>query len=165
MAAKNLSGRNNEWVLKAREVGDSGEYDFTAALKRSLPSEDYCITPKPRHLAKIYGNYGIVPDLIVTNISTNKSLFVEKKTGSHGGNAHERVYKYLSPPLVKLVQSKMNVPTNPFLFVFSGKTFKKKKYVQEISLLLGHMPDNYFVWDGTQESVDEYANKIKGMLQ
>jgi hypothetical protein len=162
--AKNLSKRNTKWVAEARKIGDNGESSFESALRNALPNT-YEIVSKPRDLATIYGDYGVIPDLMVKSKVTGKRLFIEKKAGNQGGNAHERAYKYLSESLQKAVKREYCTPDNPFVFVFSGRTFLKEKYQQEIKLICGHIPNNYLIWDGSQQQVDTYADTIKDMLQ
>lgn len=161
--ADNLSKRNTKWVSEARKVGDKGETSLELALISALPSS-YEVTSKPRVLAKIYGTHGVVPDLMVKNTVNGKCLFIEKKAGNNGGNAHERAYKYLSPALQSATKTKCKTIDNPFVFVFSGKTFFKEKYQQEIGMILGHIPNNYLIWDGSQEQVNFYAKKLEEML-
>ena len=162
--ADKLSKRNTKWVSEARKVGDKGECSIEHALRDAL-SATYEVTSKPRLLAKVYGTHGVVPDLMIKNTSNGKCLFIEKKAGNNGGNAHERAYKYLSPVLQQAAKKKCKTADNPFVFVFSGKTFFKEKYQQEINMILGHIPNNYLIWDGSQEQVDNYAEKLKEMLQ
>lgn len=162
--ADKLSNRNIKWVSEARNVGDKGECSIEHALRAALPST-YEITSKPRLLAKIYGKHGVVPDLMIINTENGKCLFIEKKAGNNGGNAHERAYKYLSPVLREATKKKFKTVDNPFVFVFSGKTFFKEKYQQEINMILGHIPNNYLIWDGSQNQVNSYAEKLKEMLQ
>lgn len=161
--ADNLSNRNTKWVSEARKIGDNGESSIEHALRAALPST-YEVISKPRVLAKVYGTHGVIPDLMVKNTVTGKCLFIEKKAGNNGGNAHERAYKYLSPALQQVTKAKCKTVDNPFVFVFSGKTFFKEKYQQEIDMILGHIPNNYLIWDGSQEQVNEYARKLEEML-
>ena len=134
MGAIALSKRNN-WQMGARIVGDVGENDFASRLAKELP-EHYIVQHKPKKLVVYSEGRGVVLDTLVTNSMTNKNLYVEKKTGNNGGNAHERVYKFLSPALKRVVREKYNTVEEPFFMVFSGKTFEGQKYKDEISLLL-----------------------------
>jgi len=154
MGAVSLSQRNN-WQMGARITGDAGENDFASRISEHLPTH-YLVEHKPSKLPIYSGGRGIVLDTKITNTETGKSLFVEKKTGNNGGNAHERVYKYLSVPLKKLVCEQYNTAQDPFFMVFSGVTFQGQKYIDEISLLL----------EGSQYAIAEpdFAN-IKGIAR
>ena len=39
-----------------------------------------------------------------------------------------------------------DTPEMPFYWIFSGPTFNKKKYKQEIEMMLADYKDNYHVW-------------------
>jgi len=161
VTAKHLSQRGN-WQKGARIVGDKGENKFISALAAALPSH-YNIKSKPRDLLKIYnGDHGIIPDSKITNTKTGKCLFVEKKTGNNGGNAHERAYKFLSRPLQKKVSKEFNAISKPFFTVFSGATFQKDKYKNEISLLLEG--ENYAIMDNGFENIQQVAVQIVSIL-
>jgi hypothetical protein len=145
MTTQSLSSRNPDWVKKARKVGDEGESNLYDMLESTLDSNKYKIVLKPRDLTRIYGKHGIIPDLCIINKENNCRIFIEKKTGNNGGNAHERAYKYLSPSLKEKVKANFKTPSEPFFFVFSGKTFDDYKYKEEISCLLAHIPNNYVI--------------------
>lgn len=135
MGAVSLSQRDN-WQKGARITGDAGETDFASRISEHLPSH-YLVEYKPSKLRIYSGGLGILLDTKITNTKTGKSLFVENKSGeSRQGNAHERAYKYLSVPLKKLVCEQYNAVQDPFFMVFSGATFQKQKYIDEITLLL-----------------------------
>jgi len=105
---------------------------------------------------------GIVPDVCVRNTVSGKALFVEKKTGNNGGNAHERAYKYLSPALQEKVSKDYDAIAKPFMFIFSGNTFQKKKYQDEFSLLL--KDETYFIMEPEFANIFDVADKIKELL-
>lgn len=163
MNSTKLSERNTKWVKEARLIGDNGENNLETILTQSLPHY-YLIISKPRELSKIYGSHGVVPDLCIINTINDKRIYIEKKTGNNGGNAHERAYKYLSPLLKQKVKSLFNTPEEPFFFVFSGDTFKKNKYKQEISVLLGHIPEYYFIIEDYGHT-SQLCDMIKSVLE
>ena len=163
MSSSDLTNRNTCWVSEARKVGDSGETNLNKGLMSVLP-DHFSIIQKPRDLSKIYGEFGIVPDLCIINNLNGKRIYIEKKTGNNGGNAHERAYKYLSVPLKQEVRKIFNTPEEPFYFVFSGDTFKNQKYISEIGLLLAHIPQNYILWDGSLEQIRDFSHNITKAL-
>jgi len=156
MGATHLSDRAN-WQMGARLVGDAGENDFATLLAKELPAH-YIVEHKPTKLVIYSEGKGIKLDTLVTNGSTNKNLYVEKKTGNNGGNAHERVYKFLSPSLKKVVREKYNTVMEPFFMVFSGKTFQGQKYQDEISLLLEN--ENHAIMDPGFTNIKQIARQI-----
>lgn len=160
MGSAALSARDTKWVNEARITGDTGEMTFMEQLKRCLPS--YYAVVKPPKLKVYNDTNGIVLDLCVRNLESGKGLLVEKKTGNNGGNAHERVYKFLSPALQRKVSSDYDMVEKPFVFVFSGKTFQKQKYQDEISLLLED--ETYFIMEPGYTNISSVAEKIKEIL-
>ena len=139
-----LSGRDN-WQDAASQDAKKDE-TRAAVLLSGFLGDDYMIMTKPKELRRIYGGYGIVPDACVINNVTGKRLYIENKWGKNGGNAHERCYKYLSKPLQSKVRSMFDTPEMPFFWIFSGPTFQKKKYLQEITMMLADYEYNYHVW-------------------
>ena len=135
MGANALSNRDN-WQDLAGKTGKNGETTFASAVRFRLPPH-YEVVENPPKLTIYSDGKGIVLDTKITNTKTGKSLYVEKKTGNKGGNAHERVYKYLSEPLKRLVRhNDPSLADEPFFLVFSGTTFEGQKYQDEIKLLL-----------------------------
>ena len=156
MAAVHLSNRTN-WQMGARIVGDAAEQTFASKIAPFL-SSNYLVEPKPAKL-KIYSdNKGIVLDTKITNTKTGLSLYVENKQGNNGGNAHERVYKFLSTPLKELVREQYNTVEQPFFLVFSGRTFQGQKYKDEINLLL--KDENYVIMDMDYDNIQKVATQI-----
>lgn len=164
MSSSDLSKRDSKWVQEARNIGDCGEVSLENILNNGL-SQNLRVISKPNELSKIYGNYGVIPDLCIYDENSKKRLYIEKKTGNNGGNAHERAYKYLSPLLKQKVKELFGTPEEPFFFVFSGNTFTKEKYKQEIATLLGHIPDSYFILenDGQAPSLCDMIQKLFGV--
>ena len=134
MSGQHLANRDN-WQAAARVVGDRGEIELVNKLAQYLPAH-YEIQLKPPKLHVYDEGKGIVLDARVLNTKTRKSLYIEKKTGNNGGNAHERVYKFLSEGLKKIVRRRYNTVDEPFYLIFSGKTFQEDKYQNEFKVLL-----------------------------
>jgi len=156
MAAKHLSEREN-WQRGARIIGDAGENSLCYKLSQYL-LQHYVIEHRPSKLS-VYGDKkGIILDAKIMNTETGKCLFLEKKTGNNGGNAHERVYKFLSPGLKKVVKNKYNTVEDPFFLVFSGQTFQRKKYRDELSLLLEE--ENYAIVNEQWSNISQVAEQI-----
>ena len=160
MSANHLSNREN-WQMGARIVGDGGENQFVEALAGHLQAH-YNVELKPPKLKVYEGDKGVVLDAKVTNTQTGRSIFVEKKTGNNGGNAHERVYKFLAPALKRKVSEMHNTPDNPFFLVFSGETFQKPKYQNEFNLLLEDA--EYAIMKPNFSNIGEVANRIMEII-
>lgn len=156
-----LSTRD-KWQDKAGQVGKSGEATFAAALRNTLP-QHYKVVEKPPKLQIYSDGRGIVLDAKVTNTQTGRSLYIEKKTGNNGGNAHERVYKYLSESLKRRVRrDDPHLVEEPFFLVFSGTTFQGQKYQDEIKLLLED--SNYAIMNHGFTNINEVVKQIMEIL-
>jgi len=160
VGSKHLSNRDN-WQLGANVVGSRGEVRFVKALAKHLPTH-YTVQLKPPKLKVYLGGRGIVLDARVTNTRTGESIYIEKKTGNNGGNAHERVYKYLSPALKKKVSREHATPENPFFLVFSGETFQGDKYKNELELLLEGA--EYTIMQPGYSNIREVADRIMEII-
>jgi hypothetical protein len=160
MSAKHLSKREN-WQAGARVIGDNGETGFCNAIAISLPNY-YDIVLKPPKLKVYEEGRGIILDAKITNTQTGKCVFIEKKTGNNGGNAHERVYKLVSPALKRKVAKKYNAVMNPFFLVFSGATFQKSKYKNEFKLCLED--EQYAVMDSEFGNAKQVAEQIMNIV-
>jgi len=156
MGANHLANRSN-WQYGARVVGDAGENTFAIKIAEQLPVY-YTVEVKPAKLLVYNDVNGIMLDTKITNTQTGKSLFVEKKTGNNGGNAHERAYKFLSRPLKERVRELENTSDDPFFIVFSGKTFQNKKYQDEIALNLADA--NYAIMESGFANIASVAEQI-----
>lgn len=160
MGAKSLSNRAN-WQMGASITGRRGENEFVEKLAPHLPKH-YIIEVKPPKLQVYPNGLGVELDSRVTNSKTGRCVYVEKKTGSNGGNAHERAYKFLSPALKKRVSKMHNTPDNPFFLVFSGDTFQRPKYQNELSLLLEG--EEYAVMKPGFSNISDVADRIMEII-
>jgi len=160
MSSTHLSNRKN-WQAHANVVGAKGEVGFAKALATELPTH-YTVELKPPKLKVYPDDKGVILDCRVVNQKTGKCVYIEKKTGNNGGNAHERVYKFLSLGLKEAVRSKYNTAHNPFYLVFSGKTFQGKKYQNEFCLLLKN--ENYAIMDPNFGNIKKVAKDIVGIV-
>ena len=161
MTSTDLSHRDSKWVSEARVVGAHAERTLKDLLTTALGNDFEVQAPVPK--LKVYSDgKGIVPDMCVVNRHTGKRIFIEKKAGNKGGNAHERVYKYLSPALKETVSGMFDTPDNPFFLIFSGETFQEQKYLNEFRLLLRN--DNYAVMLRGNTNISEVADQIKELL-
>jgi len=160
MGAKNLSNRAN-WQTGASITGRRGENEFVEKLALHLPKH-YIIEVKPPKLQIYPDGKGVVLDSKVVNSKTDRCIYIEKKTGNNGGNAHERVYKFLSRALKKRVSEMYNTPDNPFILIFSGDTFQRQKYQDELSLLLEG--EEYAVMKPGFSNISDVADRIMEII-
>ena len=161
MSANHLSNREN-WQMGARITGDAGENEFVRHLAKSLP-DHYTVQLKPPKV-KIYPKgKGIILDAKVTNNETNRFVFIEKKTGNNGGNAHERVYKMITEGVVKTVREiHPNTPKNPIFLVFSGDTFQRENYQNKLKVDLYGVP--YAIIEPDFTNIKDVAEQIMEII-
>ena len=161
MSANHLSNRKN-WQMGARITGDTGENEFVKHLAENLP-DHYTVQLKPPKL-KIYPNgKGIILDAKVTNEKTNQSIFVEKKTGKNGGNAHERVYRNMMPGVMQEIRKiHPNTPKLPVFPVFSGDTFQRPAYQEKLQIDLLGVP--YAIMKPNFANISDVAEQIMDII-
>jgi len=161
VSANHLSNREN-WQMGARITGDSGENEFVRHLAKSLP-DHYTVQLKPPKV-KIYPNdKGIILDAKVTNNKTDRFVFVEKKTGNNGGNAHERVYKMVTEGVVKKVRKMHpNTPKYPIFLAFSGDTFQREDYQDKLEVDLDGVP--YAIIEPDFANIEDVAEQIMEII-
>lgn len=161
MGSEHLSERSN-WQMGASVTGKGGEDDFAEAIAPSLPRH-YEVVKRPKKLQVYSAGRGIVLDCKIINHETGKSVLIENKTGNNGGNAHERVYKFLSPSLKQKVRNlNPSLIEAPFYLIFSGETFQGQKYQDELSLLLKE--ENYDIIQSGYENIESVAKNIMELL-
>lgn len=157
-----LSTRNN-WQREARTTGDTGERKFSAMLSSCL-GPNYRVIDKPYLPVYESINKGVYPDAKIINISNNKQIYVEKKTGNAGsGNAHERAYKFGMPGMKnKIRELEPNTVDEVIYFVFSGRTFQLAKYQEEVNLLCEGIP--HAIMDEAFSNIDIVSKEIEDLL-
>tara|TARA_S200000501_G_C20834192_1_gene748647 strand:+ start:477 stop:959 length:483 start_codon:yes stop_codon:yes gene_type:complete len=160
MSGEHLSNRS-KWQDRANIVGAKGEEKIANLLASELPDK-YEIICHPDKLRIYPEQKGVVLDHLIRNRETGKVLYIEVKTGNRGGNAHERVYKFVSPGLQKRVKEMFNTTDQPFYFLFTGETFQKSKYRNEFNLLLDGFP--WKVLNLDDSNIKEIANQIMEIL-
>ncbi len=156
----------------------NAEHNFYDVFKNLFKDTEYEIVTQPTLFNKIYLNvslpeeeekqiyhpdkpitkHGIQPDALIRNNETGKTIFielkrqdgwVEGKTRSAGrGNAHERLCKYFTPGLLKILRKASNIDNNfyPFWIVFQGDITRDPCRVREITLWFDNNKANYFFW-------------------
>jgi hypothetical protein len=159
---QHLSNRDTGWVAKARKTGDDSEKNFADRLREHLDPKMYVVEEKPSKLIVYPGGRGIILDAKIYNKKTGLSLYVEKKAGNKGGNAHERVYKFLSGPLREVVREKYKTVESTFFFAFSGETFQRDKYKNELALNL--RDENYAIVDLDWQNMAQIAAQIREIV-
>lgn len=124
--------------------------------------------------------HGIIPDFLIRNLTTGKELYVEikrqdgwvegKKRSAGRGNAHERLCKYFTPGILKLLskESKIKESRYPFWIVFQGDITRDICRVREIRFWFDGKEDNVFFWRDTKNPnplIEHFLNRILPLLE
>jgi hypothetical protein len=135
MARAHLS--NRFWQPGNDRSFEESEANFIAAARRILPS-NYDVTPKPRDLADIFEEYGIVPEAMIVSRDTGRFVFVEVKKQGSGGNAEERAYKHYAPGFIRLIEERYGLEYHPFVTVFCENLAEDARYTEKIARSLDY---------------------------
>jgi hypothetical protein len=199
MGTKELRTRNNWQTISQAKAGSAeySFYDIMEEFCKS--NTEYEFIRKPRDFGNIYKSvdlstemlasiytpangykkHGINPDFAIKNKTTNKILFgeikrqdgwVENKLPKDGrGNAHERLCKYFTPGLMRLLRDKgiKDESILPFWVVFEGDITRDPKRVREIHLWFDKYKDNFLLWQNQTNKnivVNHFITKLKKYL-
>lgn len=177
----------------------TAETNFIDVFKTLFEGTEYSVIPHPKCFANIYVNvhlsdeelsqiyvpdetiarHGITPDAAIVNKKTGKTIFIEvkrqdgwvegKERKAGRGNAHERLCKYFTPGLLKVLRSKSKIDEEyyPFWIVFQGDITRDICRVKEITLWSDGFTDNYFFWRNTKDAtslVEHFIEHIAPMI-
>lgn len=122
---------------------------------------------------------GIELDFSITNRNTGKTIFgevknqkgcIDKNTVKDGrGNAHERLTRYFSPGLLKIMRAAGNIqpPDYPFWVVLTGGITKDYHHNRELALWFEGAEGHYFMWDDVRDEkalYDHFQKHIAPLL-
>ncbi len=120
----------------------------------------------PVELSQIYTpskpvtKHGIKPDCLIRNNVTGKEIYVEikrqdgwvenKQRSAGRGNAHERLCKYFTPGLLRLMREESKITDSyPFWIVFQGDITRDICRVKEIRFWFDGRKENVMFWRDT----------------
>lgn len=124
--------------------------------------------------------HGIKPDCLIRNNATGKEIYieikrqdgwVENKTRSAGrGNAHERLCKYFTPGLMKLMHEESGISADkyPFWIVFQGDITRDICRVREIRFWFDGNKENVTFWRNAKDAnpiIEHFFTYILPMLE
>mgnify|MGYP001657798899 FL=1 len=160
------------------------EHSFYSVFELLFQDTEYVLDTQPTCFNTIYVNvplpleeqmtiytppspikkHGIQPDCLIRNTRTNKTIYVElkrqdgwvegKPRSAGRGNAHERLCKYFTPGLIKLLRDAGHIaePSLPFWIVFQGDITRDPCRVREITFWFDKFKENYFFWRNTKDA-------------
>ena len=177
----------------------TAEQNFIEVFENFFKDTEYEVIPHPsvfkgiytkvnldrEEMAQIYvpekaiTRHGIFPDAAIRNKETGKTIFVELKRqdgwveggkrADGRGNAHERLCKYITPGLLKILktESRITATDYPFWIVFQGDITRDICRVREITLWFDGNTANYYFWRNTKDPrvlIDHFMNHIAPLL-
>ena len=123
---------------------EASEANFIKAARQILPA-NYDVIPKPRDLADIFDDYGVVPEAMIVSRDTGRFVFVEVKKQGSGGNAEERAYKHYAPGFMRLLEERYGLDYHPFVTVFCENLAEDARYTEKIGRMIDY--PHYCLWE------------------
>jgi len=142
--------------------------------------EDWPLSEKDRK--QIYNpeksyRHGFTPDYSIENSETRKKMYVEVKRqdgwveglprSAGRGNAHERLCKYFTPGLDKILRKESGIQNAlPFWIVFMGNITRDPCRVREINCWFDGYTDNFFFWRNNDADAlcEHFIDRISPLL-
>ena len=107
----------------------------------------------------------IVPDHLIINIETGKCIILEDKNQDGGGNAYERLCKFTTPNMLRMLKESLDVKFNPVAFICSSRLVEPE-FARKITAFLGDDFD-YLFWEEGDENqlISFFENNIRQKLE
>ncbi|MGI9461376.1 MAG: MunI family type II restriction endonuclease [Alphaproteobacteria bacterium] len=166
------------WQARSGFLATNAEHTFFNAFKIVFKETNFTICSNPNEFKKIYVNYplqkkvlkeiyipdssiithGITPDYAIDHKKTGKTLYIEvkrqdgwvegKPRSAGRGNAHERLCKYFTPGLLKILREKSEIDSKslPFWIVFIGDITRDPCRVREITCWFDNYNEHFYFW-------------------
>jgi hypothetical protein len=197
MGTKALRERKN-WQKAGGGKAEVAEKTFFSIMQQEFENTDFRIRARPKEFKDIYSNielspavlaeiynpdetwkHGVIPDYAIDNVRSKKTLYVEvkrqdgwvegKPRNAGRGNAHERLCKFFTPGLQKILKShgKLGQDVLPFWVVFQGDIARDPKRVREIHFWFAEYSDHFFLWSNSADDksiINHFNNKLKHLL-
>ncbi len=191
--------KRNMWQDASGHKATTAEKLFYASFNEHFENTNFKIRSNPNEFNSIYVDFpleekvlneiyqpnepikkhGIIPDFAIENTVSKKTLYVEikrqdgwveNKSRSAGrGNAHERLCKYFTPGLLKIIRKSSNIHEKhlPFWTVFVGDITRDPCRVREITCWFDIYSDHFFFWrdvKNVQNLVNHFDDNLKPLL-
>ncbi|MDR2679960.1 MAG: MunI family type II restriction endonuclease [Tannerella sp.] len=188
-----------KWQDYSGTNASSAEIDFFKIFEVLFEDTEYTVRSKPKEFSKIYVDvplsetekaeiynptepiirHGVFPDFAIDNTETGKTIYIEvkrqdgwvegKSRSAGRGNAHERLCKYFTPGLNKILREKNNISDDvqPFWVVFQGDITRDPCRVREITCWFAGLDAHFFFWRNTKDKqplINHFLEKIKPLL-
>jgi hypothetical protein len=188
MASIDLSKRDN-WQTESGEKAAKTEHLIINILREHIANKysNLRFTGKPKFLNNIYKNtqldeneiteihnasyksHGIIPEFLIVNTETNKSIIGEikrqdgwiegGKPKDGRGNADERLGKYFFPGVMKIIREKTNQHGEviPIFAIFDGNITRDPKQVRKLRTFFTGYENNLFLY---RRMLEGYTEKL-----
>ena len=195
MGSSELKLRQN-WQSLSGLKSAAAEQDFFSTMDLLFEDTEYIITSRPNEFARIYENWplsdvdskaiynpdreyrhGFHPDYSITNSVSKKKIFVEIKRqdgwveglprNAGRGNAHERLCKYFTPGLLKILSNESKIEKGlPFWIVFIGNITRDPCRVREVTCWFDSYTDHFLFWrdENPDALCSHFIDKIANLL-
>jgi hypothetical protein len=156
MAREHLSARTRQ-PGHDQSFRTSEKFDIAAGLV--LP-DHYRVENHPKDIAKIYGDYGVIPEAVIRNTKNGRLLFVEVKKQGPSGNAEERAYKHYAPAFIRALEEHYRFGYHPFATVFCEHLAVDARYTEKIGRSLDY--PHYFLWENYRlDMIEDWLDDVR----
>lgn len=189
-----------KWQNYCGTQAGNAETNFYSVFEELFKDTEFELVRKPRKFLNLYldvelseaelseiyipkesiRRHGFQPDCLIRNNATGKEIYVEikrqdgwveNKTRHDGrGNAHERLCKYFTPGLLKVMRKESGIaaPLLPFWVVFQGDITRDICRVKEIRLWFDGNIANVMFWRNTADPsliIEHFFSHILPLLE
>ena len=189
-----------KWQDYGGYLATEAEHSVFTIFELLFRDTEYEIIKQPREFSNVYVDvqlsqdeiaeiytppcsilhHGIRPDGAIRNINTGKTIYLEikrqdgwvegKPRKAGRGNAHERLCKYFTPGILKLLRRAGNIAPDsyPFWIIFQGDITRDPCRVREIRYWFDGNESNLFFWRDTNNAdslVSHFLYHIEPLLE
>lgn len=102
---------------------------------------------------------GVIPDICIHHMQTNKRYFIECKHQNAAGNAHERACKFATPGMIQLIKEAIDVQYHPVGYMFEGGIATCPKYIRELKATYSDTLDHLLIVTRV-EQIDAWIENV-----
>ena len=189
-----------KWQHYGGCLATEAEHSVFTIFELLFQDTEYEIIKQPREFSNVYVDvqlsqdeiaeiytppcsvlrHGIRPDGAIRNKNTGKTIYLEikrqdgwvegKSRRAGRGNAHERLCKYFTPGILKLLRRAGNIAPDsyPFWIIFQGDITRDPCRVREIRYWFDGNESNLFFWRDAKNAdalVSHFLSHIEPLLE
>lgn len=139
----------------------ASEKNFADVLYEILPKKTWEVREKPDDLAKLFdGKYGIIPEVALTYLPTDRTVYFEVKKQGNAGNAEERACKHHTVRFYEVMHEVTGYDYHPFVTVMCESLATNPRYTGKHPYFFED--DQYFCWvDYDRESLKDFIEHLR----